>query len=341
MSQALEAGQFDAPAELGRTPQNNSAGIVNDAGPTPDSRAAADQDKDTQGQEAQPPANQDQAATPENEGAPAGSGEQSEELEGSEEEGGEREEEWYYEGKHSRYQSEDEYKQAIDLKDELVHQYRSQLSELEEKYTEAKSVLDEQNRILPEDQRKQVLIRAYQLEELGDKRDEILAMSEEDVDSNPEVQDKLKRAEIRAEIRYENEVKKAQDDRQRQLTERKSRLAEAEKFVREHVTEKRFGANSVEDRIRLGRFFQEETGTQGLNRAEALMMLYDEHGKELAEWALAGAVNQFGSRRQKKVEETVDKAKPAPRTPTPPAPTPKPKKFDTPLDTLLASFENS
>lgn len=230
----------------------------------------------------------------------------------------EEEDEFYFQGEHSDYQTEEELREGVNKKDELLNRYRSELEEARREAEQAKAQVQSLREAMPQDQQKEMVVQQYMREELDDGDEDLLSMSEEEIESDRDKRIKLEKARAKAEARYENELDKAKEQQKQQLQQRRERLDEADNFVTSWVTPDKFSANTSEDRIELRNYFEEVPEGEEVNRAEKAVLLYADYGEDAAENYLEGIRSRFLGDQQEKVEETIDKSTPEPK----PEPTP-------------------
>lgn len=317
MRSALDNGQLGNPVEDGPTPDESEqeAPSATD-GPTPEG--------DPTEEEATVEAEEEVEADAEDEASETSSQETEEEA--TEEEEGEEEsdDEFYFRGEHSQYRTKEEYDNAVDAKDSLLNKQRSEIAELRKELEESNALLESQRQVMPDDYKKELVVRHYIAEELGDEAEDVLSKSEEDLAENPELERKLTKAKAKAEARYELALEEAQKAQKKQVERRQQKLQQADQFVREFVTPKKYGAYSSEERIRLGNFFNEKVGETGLNRAEVAVLMYNDYGKAAAESFLEGLRNDFDGQVEKAVKKELSKSKAKPKPPaTPPSEEPE------------------
>lgn len=328
MTQALDDGQLDAEVDDGPTPTDETSEESEAGGPTPDSGPTdsdeASEDVEVDGEvestdEEELPEEeaeeQLEEAEQDSEADSADDQDQDSEDSGEDEEG---EDEFYFEGEHSKYKTEDEAKSAIEKKDELIYRYRDQLEEERRQRQQAESQVESLKETMPEDQQEELLIQNYMQDELGEDAQDLMKLSDEELDANPEKRKRLTKARARAEARLEQEIENAKEQQEKQRKKRRETLQEANEFVTNWVTEDKFNAHSAEDRIDLKNHFETVPDGQDYNRAERAVLLYSDHGADVARHYLEGIRQEFIDERQEAVEETVEESEPEPKS------TPKP-----------------
>lgn len=326
VEQALGSGQLDTPEEI----DDESS-----EGPTPDTETSVDEHGD--------------GPTPSDHPTPDSAEDESEPdtdtEDKSKETDSEEEDEFFFEGEHSQYRSEEEYRRAVDQKDELINKFRDRIEEEQEEKERLRQRLERQQEVLPEEQRKELVMRQLMADELGDKYEEIASMTEEDLQEHPENKEQLLRAQARAEIRYEDMLEQAQEEREQMRTQRKKQLEQAEGFVRDSVTEDRFGVSSTEERIRLGEFFQEplSEGNDSVNLAEAAVMIHADYGEKAADLFLNGLQSEFRGEETREIERELNETKenPRPEAKRSDDASQKKKEAANALETLESSFTQS
>jgi hypothetical protein len=354
MEDALNDGQLDPGLDDGPTPTDEDSGESEAGGPTPDS-GPTDSDEVSEQEDVEVTSEEEDETLPEEEAEEQLEDEEEEadvaddqdqDSEDSDEEE-EEEDEFYFEGEHSKYKSEKEAKNAIDKKDELIYRYRDQLENERQQRQEAESQVESLKQTMPEDQQKELLVRNYMQDELGEDDQELLEMSDEELESNPAKKERLIKARARAEARLEEEIEKAEQQQKQQIQQRREKLNEANEFVTEWVTEDKFNAHSSEDRIQLKQHFEEVPDGEDYNRAERAVLLYSDYGRDVAKHYLEGIRQDFIDERQEAVEKVVEDSDPEPKsTPQPSSDGPtqpendEPEEFesDNPFETMTAAL---
>lgn len=346
LTSAIEGGQLDPESDEGPTPDAEGSGESDAGGPTPDSSPTdadgSSPESEAEEQESAEDVTEEEVEEPEADDTATDQDQDSDEDSGDE---GIEEDEYFFDGEYSEYKTEKEARQGIEKKDELIYKYRDQLQEERKEKQEAKAQVQSLRETMPEDQQKEMVVRQYMRDELGEENEELLNMSDEEIESDSEKFKTLQKARAKAEARYENDLEKAEQQQQEKLQERRERLDEANNFVTDWVTEDKFNATTSEDRIELRDHFETTPDDGEYNRAEKAVLLYADYGEDVAKNYLEGIRQQFVDTQREKVEETIDDSNPEPKSPPQPSsddPNPEEEEegfqSDNPMDTLRASF---
>jgi hypothetical protein len=358
MEEALNDGQLDPDSDGGPTPATEEAGDGTAGGPTPDSgptdsdepsdeSEGVDQDTSAEDEETLPEEEAEEQLDESEEADSTADQDQDSEDSGEDEE---EDDEPVFVGEHSEYETMEEWREGTKKKDELIYRYRDQLQEERQQKQELRSQVNSLQEAMPQDQRKEMVIQRYMREELPEEDEELLDMSDEELDSDREKQRKLDKARAKAEARFESELEQAEKREKQKLKERRERLNEATEFVTSNVTDDEFNATTAEDRIRLKNFFEEVPEGEDYNRAEKGVLLYADYGPEVAKYYLEGIKQEFVGEQKESVEETLDESDPEPKPQTKPSsdgpdqPEPETEQefeSDSPLETLIAAQSES
>lgn len=202
----------------------------------------------------------DQTATSEQEGDEASSEESKDEVDEPEETG---DDEPFFDGEHSVYDSEEDALQGIEEKDRYIMELQENLESVEEEATERvqslQSELDnvkqERNRLkaaVDDETVENVAIQDYLPERFQGKTEADFADDEELVE--------FKQAKLDAKAQLKHEREKQQREEEELQQEIQKRHEQAKDWVEDNVSAEQFGATSPERQSRLENFLESEEG---------------------------------------------------------------------------------
>lgn len=347
IEEAIEGGQLDPDSDSGPTPDNEDSGESDAGGPTPDSSptdadgsspdSTTDEQESVEEQTENQVAEEDTAAT-----------DQDQDSDEDSSEGEIEEDDYFFEGEYSEYKTPEEARQGIETKDDIIYETKSELEQEREKRQKVEAQLQSLRETMPEDQQKEMVVRRYMRDELGEEDQDLLEMSDEDIEADREKRIKIEKARAKAEARYENELEEAEQEQQQKLQQRRERLDEANNFVTDWVTEDKFDATTSEDRIKLREHFEKAPDDGEYNRAEKAVLLYADYGKDVAQNYLEGIRQDFVDSQRQEVEQTIQESEPEPKPePQPSSDDPTTEESqdrfesDNPHETLRASLVNN